>query len=108
MNKAKKTRLQTARSRDKLAGALRAALEANPQLTINLLASQLDTTVQEVHLILDEYFCHEDGIEHSGPGLGGNWVPLELQLATTVDEPTFIGYRHPDGTLQAEPYEPPA
>jgi len=86
---------------DALAVSVRKALETNPTLTVNLLASQLDATVQDVHQVLDEYLCTEDSIVCNGPGQGGGWV------SQPEPEPigTHAGYRHPDGELHDKPWE---
>lgn len=91
---------------DKLAEQVRKALEQNPRLTMNLLASQLDSTMNDIHHVLDEYHVVDGKSAHFGPGLGGSWVPLEQQdEAYAVGEPTVGGFRWPDGELREDPYD---
>ena len=93
---------------DALAAKVRAELENDPHLTVGALAQDLDAEEGDVALVLDRYLCHDDRITYEGPGLGGNWVPTEVQEATYVaGEGIFIGYRQPDGTLADTPYLPP-
>jgi hypothetical protein len=85
---------------DELATQIRSALAINPTMTVNLLASQLETTVQDVAFVLDEFFCHEKSIEHVGPGQGGGWIDEEIRAELVKpEEPLFIGYRWPDGSV---------
>lgn len=84
-----------------LAERLRDLYRSNPHLTINIAASQLDSTVDEVTLVLDEYLVTEEGVEHVGPGQGGGWAPEVQPEFETV----FVGFRWPDNSLRADPFD---
>lgn len=66
--------MATDREKRELAEACKARLAKEPTLTVNLLASALDATVQDVQVVLDEWRPTDNGVEHVGPGGGGPWV----------------------------------
>lgn len=87
---------------DALAVQLQQAYQANETLTINLAASQVGATVQDVEEVLDSYCITESGPEYAGKGQGGGWVPPAEMVPMTS---THIGYRWPDGSLNEEAFD---
>jgi hypothetical protein len=87
--------------------AVRDALRINPHLTINLLASQLDSTVDEVAQVLDEWEVLGDGsLRHNGPGQGGGWLNEEdrMSVVDVSGPPEHVGFRWPDGSIRSDQY----
>lgn len=88
---------------DELANKILTLLGENPHLTIDLLASQTDSTIDNVTFVIDEFLVTDDIPEHVGPGRGGGWVEEETRASLVQPgEPLFIGHRWPDGSLNTE------
>lgn len=84
---------------------------ANPTLTINLVASHLDTTIQDVTLVLDSFKVVGGVPIYCGPGGGGGWIEESerIKLVSGFDAPVLehedLGNRWPDGSLRDEPFD---
>lgn len=95
---------------DSLAQRVADLYVANPTLTTNLVASQLDSTVQDVAFVLDSFEVVGGVPVYVGPGKGGGWIEESerVKLVTGFDaavlEHEDIGNRWPDGSLREEPF----
>lgn len=86
---------------DELAVVIFEKLGENPHLTLNLLASSIDATVQDVATVIDEYEIVDGKPVHNGPGQGGSWLPERYRAdMRTAEAPVQLGYRWPDNSLR--------
>jgi putative heme iron utilization protein len=62
---------------DALAAQVAEALQADPTLTVQDLAADLDASEADIVMTLDEYDANGGSPIHKGPGEGGGWIPEE-------------------------------
>lgn len=96
---------------DELAQKVADLYASNPTLTTNLVASQTDSTVQDVAFVLDSYEVVDGMPVYVGPGRGHGWIEESerVKLVTGFDAPQIvhedIGNRWPDGSLRDVPFD---
>jgi len=75
----------------------------DPAPTIAEIAEGVDSDEASIYTILDSFRVEGDKVVFRGPGQGGGWVP---QPEPEELEAEFIGFRHPDGSIQETPFVP--
>jgi hypothetical protein len=94
------------KANETVARELAEVLRQHPALTIPELADKLLVPQEQVAYVLDAYSPTEGNV---GVGRGGGWVPMDVAIESgamiALPEPIQLGYRWPDATLRAIPFD---
>lgn len=93
-------------NKDEIAASIFKELQQHPELLIGQLAARFEVSELLIVEILDSYKVVDGAPVHVGSGLGGEWIPTELQAAIPIPESRGedIGNRWPDDSLRPEAF----
>jgi len=75
----------------------------DPAPGVTDIAEALETDNAQIIDILDAFGVEGGKATYKGPGQGGGWVP---EPEPTELSSEHVGFRHPDGSLQEQPFVP--